>query len=104
MRFFAILFCLLLHSIALADAISPSDAALLPKEVVKSLRDSNRVLVREMREFRASQAVVLLDKDGRRTLDKAIALFAPNPSPTVSRSTPRMVPVNIAADWVLCRK
>ena len=75
MRFFAILFCLLLHSIALADAISPSDAALLPKEVVKSLRDSNRVLVREMREFRASQAVVLLDKNGLEALDKAIALF-----------------------------
>lgn len=57
------------------ETVSAADVAMVPEEVVKELEASNNVLVREMREFKASPAMVLLDEDGRRTLDRAIAFF-----------------------------
>lgn len=64
-----------LSALAVAEDISPSFFTLIPDEVVKSIRASNRVLAREMREFRASPAIVLLDKEGRSALEKAILFF-----------------------------
>ena len=57
------------------DAITQQDLDLLPDDIFRTLGNSNRVLAREMREFRDSPAYVLLDGDGRIALDGAIAFF-----------------------------
>ena len=58
-----------------ADAIIPFDIAVIPDEVIKSIRSSNRAVIREMKEFRNSQAIVFLDRNDQRKLDSAIAFF-----------------------------
>ena len=62
-------------ALSAADTITRQDLTLLPDEIFRTLGNSNRVLAREMREFRGSPAYVLLDGDGKIALDRAITFF-----------------------------
>ena len=56
----------------IADNMNTHDVDIIPNDIIRFILSSNRALDRELREYRSSPAISLLDEDAISVLDRAI--------------------------------
>lgn len=62
----------------MAYAVTPDEIGVIPTAIVDEIRRQNNATIRDLRTFRSSAAVVMIDANGRKALDSAIAFFERN--------------------------